>query len=897
MRKPAIKSITGVVACLAAMLIVFSGCGSKMVSAGGIANGNKYDDTKYIDDDLDAGAKSGAYKATAQEKSYLSQMKMLLSNDEAEFYMGSHYDIALYDKRTGSVYFSNEAIYDKSINSKLNDAGTAATYSQLSLTYYDSADTELYMNSYPDCVDDNGKNQVTVTGSGNQINVIYDFGKKSQDDSICKAITVDDYNKLKQKASQLADQGAMDSIDFTRFDQTYTETIYSQLDNSDKKTISEKYPNLKSLGTLYILQDDLTDGQLQEDATVSATLGIDAGYIKAQMAKTGAKSNKFEDSVFFEIPVNYSLSGPDLVANIDTSKIQCGSSSYKLTQINLLNFFGAVSSTKGYMFVPDRSGAIINNNQPISNVTQLNMPFYGSDFCTQINDGSTVSPYNAMPVFGVYDGNKSVFGIVESGAAIGGITASLSTQVTPYNAIQPWLDYKILDSESTGTAADQDNNNVTNYYSKKTVDSKFTIRYHMLYGNNADYSGMARYYQNYLQQQGVLKKSTANKDLGLKLDFIGAITKKLIKFGVPQNAVVAASTFDKIKDISQKLDDSGVKNLAVNVEGAVNGGLDFSQPTKIKVEKSIGGISGFNKLNDFLKSKNQSLSLGVDYTQVFGKSNGLNINTEISRYIDKTVAYYSTFYPSNLQKSNDTNNDRQSYLINPMSFCPIADKLVTSYAKLNTTNIQVDSIASFLNGNYNEKFTVDRQESANFAADSLAIIKNAGYNITLDGANDYALKYASAISDLPVTYGNYNLESYSVPFNAIVLHGYIDYYGPALNQQGDYKTALLQNIEAGAGLNYLLMTGDMLALTDTKYSNYFSVSSDEWQKEIISTYNQLKDTFDGLSECTITSNNQVASNVYETDYSNGTKIYVNYNQQPVTIGSVTVKAMSYAVAK
>ena len=37
------------------------------------------------------------------------------------------------------------------------------------------------------------------------------------------------------------------------------------------------------------------------------------------------------------------------------------------------------------------------------------------------------------------------------------------------------------------------------------------------------------------------------------------------------------------------------------------------------------------------------------------------------------------------------------------------------------------------------------------------------------------------------------MESYAIPFVGMVLHGYMEYSGVALNQQGSYQKALLKN--------------------------------------------------------------------------------------------------------
>ena len=171
---------------------------------------------------------------------------------------------------------------------------------------------------------------------------------------------------------------------------------------------------------------------------------------------------------------------------------------------------------------------------------------------------------------------------------------------------------------------------------------------------------------------------------------------------------------------------------------------------------------------------------------------------------------------------------------------------------------------------------------------------DAGYQLTLDGCNAYALAYARKLTDVPTTSGGYAIESYSVPFVGMVLHGYLEYSGGALNNNGNYEKALLQSIESGAGLSYQLMSGDTIMLSDTKYSDLFNVSASYWQERIIDEYKNLNAVLGELGSQTITDHCRVADEVFKTTYANGKAIVVNYNDTPVTVDGRTIEALSWA---
>ena len=138
-----------------------------------------------------------------------------------------------------------------------------------------------------------------------------------------------------------------------------------------------------------------------------------------------------------------------------------------------------------------------------------------------------------------------------------------------------------------------------------------------------------------------------------------------------------------------------------------------------------------------------------------------------------------------------------------------------------------------------------------------------------------------------------SMESYAIPFVGMVLHGYMEYSGVALNQQGSYQKALLKNIESGAGLHYVLMTEDPLLLADTSCSDYYSVAVDTWEEEIISTYTRLNALFREISDSVITEHKRLTGGVVQVSYENGGRVLINYNNDDAVIEGYTIAGMDF----
>ena len=476
---------------------------------------------------------------------------------------------------------------------------------------------------------------------------------------------------------------------------------------------------------------------------------------------------------------------------------------------------------------------------------------------------------------------------------MGGVQAQIANSTTPYNTVSPWFTYYTNDIPVSEIVKQQQSTVTTYIYSEKKPTSIYSIRYHFLYGENASYAGMAQYYQKYLIQKGDIQKRETSADLRLDVNILGAITKKQLKFFIPMKVQVAASKFNDVQRLTEEMTGDGVRNLNLVYQGAINGGMDYMVPNSLCLEKSLGSTEEFTQLNEYIQSIKSDLFLTVDFTKVYKKGNGLDVNSEISRFINKEPAVFSSYYPS----SKDRDISRGAYLINPMSYASIIDSFNNSKQSVSAKTLFVSSLGSYLSGNYDDRHELTREDSKNLTAAALKNLSESGYSMMIDGGNQYALKYADSVIDIPVTSSELSMESYSVPFVSMVLHGYLDYSGPVLNQQGNYTEALLKNIENGAGLNYLLMTGDQLILTDTAYSDYYAVTASKWQDEIVATYADLNKTFAGLSNCTITDHKKLADKVFQTVYSNGTSIFVNYNDEAVTVNDTTIGAMSYQLVK
>ena len=123
----------------------------------------------------------------------------------------------------------------------------------------------------------------------------------------------------------------------------------------------------------------------------------------------------------------------------------------------------------------------------------------------------------------------------------------------------------------------------------------------------------------------------------------------------------------------------------------------------------------------------------------------------------------------------------------------------------------------------------------------------------VDGGNAYTLPYVDHIIDIPTESSNILKAAASIPFTAIVLHGYVNYTGGAVNMEGDVQYAILKNIENGASLYFTLCYQNTSALKESdEYNKYYSVSYDIWKDDMIEYYQTVNEALGDLQTSKIT---------------------------------------------
>lgn len=838
---------------------------------------------------LPAGTTPQSFAATAEEQALLDSMVLQLENEDAALYLDMFtYAVAVLDKRTGHIWHSNPGIAYADPKADGSDEARNEANSQIKIEYYDNQNMAYQMYSYPDVVNGYDMDQVEVTCENGVLKLVYTFGKNEENMLFCRILTEETYNQVYAQVEQLVAEGVLMEYEFAAVYNTYVPLTLEEAE--ENKELMEAYPQIKNHSILYVMGDDTGDVVKSQLEGVYEELGWTLEDVEAENAKVGAGSEEQTGPPNFVIPLTYQLQGPDLLASINTAEIT-ESKGMMLHKISFLNgLCAAKEGTDGYMLLPDGSGALVDNKVGLSDQLNYSLRFYGADQGLNLYDDTQLSSQVPFPVYGIKNGNVATFAVVESGEGSGGLLASLPDAVSSYSRIENWLEYRSKDTAFLSSGISSSDHMLV--FAKKGATVDYRVRYHFLYGEQATYSGMAAYYRTYLEQTGGLKKQEELSG-SLKVELLGAVDKKKQVLGFPVTVKESLTSFEEAEALIAELREAGITDLDVTYSGWMNGGVSYSLASKAKVESVLGGASGLSALAQQCEENGVSLYPDVDFAHIYREKlgSGYSAKRDAIQYISKEIARTGMYDPaSGLLRASG-----RGVVLQAGSFERIVSSFLPSYEKLQLGGMMVSSFGSVLGGDYHgDKEILSREEAKLLTVEELKKISEQGYGLQLSTGNAYVLPYAESLVDVPLTSSGRRIESQSVPFVPMVLHGYVSYSGTALNLSQNFQQAFLETIEAGADLQFRLMAAENTSLKNTNVDNTFSVSASYWMDQVVELYTRWQQDLSAVAGMPITSHTR-QGDVAVTTYQNGTRVYVNYSDAAVQADGISIPALDYVV--
>ena len=432
-----------------------------------------------------------------------------------------------------------------------------------------------------------------------------------------------------------------------------------------------------------------------------------------------------------------------------------------------------------------------------------------------------------------------------------------------YSTVFPYFNPKASDTyDLSGSIASSAES--VGIKSDRKYTGSFTLRYVMLTDNklaeerkaeNSSYKsyasswlGMAEAYRDYLcntgKLTGALTEADVKADIPLYIEAFGALKTKETIATIPVWVMTPLTTFDNVLTMYTELSDLNVKNINFKLTGFANGGMYSTMPYKLKWEKNVGGAEGYENLvaeADKINEKTDGSHLGLypdfdfAYAQADKAFDGLNLKKDAVKTLDNRYTRYRAY-----NAATQSFASFYQLAISPASYSKFYEKLLSNYEDYKLASMSVASLGNTLNSDFDEDDPYNREQSKELTQQALSDIQNKGYSLMTDGGNAYTWAYVDHILNVELDSSRYLISCATVPFIGSVLHGYVQFAGAPLNEEGDVNYAILRAIENGAGLYFVLSYQNTTELKEDAYLNqYYSIRYDIWLEDVAKYYNQL----------------------------------------------------------
>ena len=549
-----------------------------------------------------------------------------------------------------------------------------------------------------------------------------------------------------------------------------------------------------------------------------------------------------------------------------------------VVNISVLPMFGATTDDKENAFAlfPDSTGTIydIKEIESTQNPVNIDVYFPQSFDLDKIQENNEQGIKNAMlPYYGISRDNNAFIAYITEGEMNSHIALNPSGAIYNLTRVNPAINYRKSYSYTNPSGE------IVTTIEKEITTGDFSVHY-MLLGDgekSTTYGDMANTLRDFLVESKRLNKAQAATEEGVKVNLQMIMSTK-VETMIAEYLQVMTST-DDIKGIVNSMPNSYANKLRVMVLGWQSSGYNV-YPSSGKAAKEIGSIKGLSK---FFKENGVESYFVDDFVYAATDSEHFSIQDD--------AVYNEARLPV-------TDNENKKYVRNPFAEYKNLTTNLMPYLKKNEVNgIGFDKIGWYVFDDYQRNMKLTREEAISIYTAMFKQTKENGFMVANQRGNAYILNNTDYLYDIPVSGSTYEQLDRDIPFYQLVVHGYIPYSMDIPgNMSVNYEKEVLRWIEFGAEPTFLLTQEMSEKFKDSKVENAFSTELSTWFDDVQKLAQEFNENLAFTSNCTISDHEEVSQNVFCTTYSNGKKVYVNYNSKDVTINDVTVKALGYTVA-
>ena len=649
--------------------------------------------------------------------------------------------------------------------------------------------------------------------------------------------------------------------------------------DSDENIQASEKTKMKALVTATFIDTK----QVITETVSSYTDSVREGSFKVSEGKASLLITYIFEPYGIEIPLLITLTDSGFTVTVSRSRIK-EQSDFKIFELSVLQYLGAAfKGEKGYIFVPDGTGGIIDFDHVNPAAPYYRQAVYGRDLNFSPDFKTPLDNTVKLPVFGICSQKGGVMGVITSGAGDAEINATPSG-LGGSSYAGAIFNLRGNDVFSLSGVSETRQDSVI-YYDGKLPETDYTITYFELSPSKSDYVGMAGIYKEHLLSEKKINKADS-KDFPLMITSYGAVRKKKHFLGIPYNGTEKLTTYAEAADMIKLFEEAGIEKTELIYRYSSDGTVNQKPMKTLNTIGTLGGSSGFKKLLDYSQSSGNTVLPEINLESFSTK------NT-VFTYLNgvKTI---SGLPVKQLQYGITTNFKRPE--LTSLSFLK-SDILLKNVEKLSkslqkTSGLSGVYILGAAHNTYSD-FSKNSKSKAEMSDILGGAIEKLPVKVVAENANEYALKNARNVI-LPDA-SCLDIITQNVPFYQIALSGVISYTSKPINLDSKPGEAFLKALETGALIHYSLISRDTELLRDTELSYLISCDLLLWKDMIVLQQKKLSEFYAKTGDHVIIGHKSLKPGVFETVYQNGVRIITNYNEEDFLIDAVTVQGNDAAV--
>lgn len=777
-------------------------------------------------------------------------------------------EVAVYDKRNGEIIYSNPQ--DANTDPIAKDVNLSFLKSQLIVEFFNTNLALSVYNSYDHCI---MFDQLKTESINSGVRFLYTLGDTSSPTGIVPMyITQERLTAVIDKLNEIGEESYAKFVR-KRFVKSKTKEGFMELAGSAQTGLA----TLNKMNQYF----ELAGYKTEDYAFDMQAAGIETSVPMSIM-----------------IPVDYTLNEQGLQVSIPTDKIE-EKSGAKVARIQLLRYMDAGNATEdGYIVLPNGSGSIMRFNNQRFAAPEYSQNIYGIDPLMSDDEEIETIESVRLAMFGISKEKRDTLVTIEEGATLGIINACVAGKYNSYNYAYP--SFNLRSTEIMGFSGQTGNESLVTIVEPEIYKTNITVQYSFLPEELKGYSGMATFYRNRLIAEGKLtNKMKDQTDIPFFMDVIGAVKRSNFILGSQYRETFAVTDYKQAGEMVDWLASQEIKNLVVNYQGWFNGGYYHDVTDKVNMVKKLGSEKEFEKLSKKIEDNGGKLYGDVAFQKVTYITKRYKDTVETSRYYASSMqAIFGVVNPVSLLHYSALGYlERVYYMVSPRFLPRYVEDFIDETDSLDITGISLRDLGYSLISDKRRTRMINREEALQVVNGQLGKLQDTGKALLVNQANDYAFAYATDLVNVPMAHNVFSMVNYEIPFYQMILHGYINYSGSAINLM-DYaqrSDIILRILEYGSAPHFTFTYAESSELKYTGLNEFYSTTFHSWRDDAVSVYQEVNAVLKHVQGSSVLNHEilDLEGKVRKVTYDNGVSIFVNSTNHDYSIGNVTIPANGY----